>query len=156
MSPKRILVPVDFSDVTGAVIEEARQLARARRARLCLIHVCRDCHRTGGMEFELAEQVREGQARNEAHREQLARYAERLRRQGVRTEVRFAVGDARRTLLEAAREDNPLAVVIGAHARGRLYDVLSAGIRRSLLRERAWPVLVVPAARPRADRRSTT
>jgi len=154
MSQKRILVPIDFSDVTGAVIEEARQLARARQARIRLIHVCQDCHQTGGMEFELAEQVRVGQARNEAHREQLARYAQQLRRQGVPTEVRFAVGNARRALLEAARQDNPLAVVIGAHARGTLHDVLSTGIRRSLLRERAWPVLVVPAARARGDRRS--
>jgi len=155
MSPKRILVSIDFSDVTGAVIEEARQLARARQARIRLIHVCRDCHRTGGMEFDLAEQVRAGQAQNEAHREQLARYAQQLRRHGVPTEVRFAVGDPRRALLEAAHEDNPLAVVIGAHPSGRLHDVLSNGIRRSLLRERAWPVLIVPAGRLRGNRRST-
>ncbi|PYJ47502.1 MAG: hypothetical protein DME50_03245 [Verrucomicrobia bacterium] len=36
---KRILVPIDFSDVTSPVIDLARQLARAFDADIHLVHV---------------------------------------------------------------------------------------------------------------------
>ena len=36
---KRILVPIDFSDVTSRVIDLARQLAKALDAEIHLVHV---------------------------------------------------------------------------------------------------------------------
>jgi nucleotide-binding universal stress UspA family protein len=144
--PKRsILVPLDFSDVTPAVLREARRLAKACKAEIRLLHVGRDSHRTGGMEFDLVDHVARVRAQHETEKARLDHYAKLLGREGFRMQVCFAEGDASRTILQQAAALNPQAIVIGTHAHGALHHALSGGVRRSLLKKGAWPVFVVPA-----------
>lgn len=151
MRIRSVLVPLDFSDSTEAVLSKARRLAAAFHARIRLIHVGRESRRTGGMEFELPEYVRLVKAQNEAARAQLEQCAKRLRREGFRADVSFAEGDARRSILQVAHELDPAAIVLGAHPHGALHDILRNGVRRSLLKESAWPVMVVPPDRTQSD-----
>jgi nucleotide-binding universal stress UspA family protein len=145
MQKRSILVPLDFSDVTVAVLQEARRLAKAYKAEIRLIHVGSDSHRTGGMEFELVDYVNLVEARNATGRARLKHYASVLGHEGFRIQVSFAEGDARKAILAEAHTLNPTAIVLGAHSHGALHEALSGGVRQFLLDKGAWPVFVVPA-----------
>ena len=146
--PKRcILVPLDLSDVTETVLLEARRLARACRAEIHLLHVGYDSQRTGGMEFELADRLTWVRMQHAMQRARLSQYAQVLGHEGFRIRTRFAEGNARKEILAQARDLDPAAIMIGMHGHGVMHDVLRGSIRRSLLREGAWPVVMVSAGR---------
>jgi nucleotide-binding universal stress UspA family protein len=142
-SKRSILVPLDLSDVTENVLLEARRLARAWHAEIHLLHVGRDGRKTGGMEFELVEHLNRIRAEHETEKSRLDEYARMLGHEGFRIRARFAVGNPCKAILEEARELDPAAIVIGMHGHGVLHDALKSSIRRSLLGEGAWPVVVV-------------
>ncbi len=144
-----ILVPLDFSDATDAVLTAARRLSRAYGAEIHLLHVGREHRNTGGMEFELADHLHSVRGQHAAGRAQLDSCAQILGREGFRVRTAFAVGDACASILGEARALNPAAIVIGTHARGGVRGAFRGAfrgrVRRSLLSRGAWPVLVVPA-----------
>jgi hypothetical protein len=97
------------------------------------------------MEFELANYVATLDAKHSTERDLLDRYAWLLGREGLQVRALVVVGNPRKTILEKARECDPAAIVIGMHRRGALHDLLKGSIRRSLLGEGKWPLVMVSA-----------
>jgi nucleotide-binding universal stress UspA family protein len=152
MPRSSILVPLDISDVTDAVLREARRLAKTCNAEVRLVHVGCDSHKTCGMEFELADYVDRVKAQCETRRARLNHYAKVIGHEGYPVQVSFPEGDAPKAILEVASVLNPAAIVIGTHAHGALHQALRGGVRRTLLEKGVWPFLVVPAGRKQGGR----
>jgi nucleotide-binding universal stress UspA family protein len=139
---KRILVAVDFSELTELVLGTAVELASATGARLRLLHVLAECVSPSAP--NLFEPAGDTAARvRAAETDLLLREAELP--PGLRDGVRVAVDRPWRSICIAAREEQADLIVIGAHDHGLVERVLGTTAAR-VVDHAGCPVLVV---RPR-------
>ena len=142
---RRVLAALDFSAVTGAVVEQAASLAGAFQAELTLVHVA--APDPAFVSYEAGPQtVRDARAqelRNE-HRE-IQALAKDLRGRGLRAKALLVQGPTVETILREARELGADAIVMGSHGHGALFNALVGGVAQGVLRDAPCPVVVIRA-----------
>ncbi len=142
---KTILVPVDFSDVTDAVLAEAVSLGRALGARIGLIHVAAPDPEFVGYEVG-PESVRNqvAQAYRKEHRSLQALH-ERIAGEGIEAAALLIQGPTvEKVLAEAARQEADY-ILMGSHGHGALHSLLVGSVTEGVLRGAACPVVIVGA-----------
>jgi nucleotide-binding universal stress UspA family protein len=142
---RTILVPVDFSQATDAVIAWAADLAERTDGRLWLLHVAAPDPAFVGFEAG-PEVVREGRARElrQEHRDLQAR-ADALRAKGLDATALLVEGPTvEKVLAEAQRLEADL-IVMGSHGRGALSRALLGSVSEGVLRGAHCPVTILPA-----------
>lgn len=127
--PERILVPLDGSDLAGAVLPWVERLAKFHRARVTLLHVR---PRARSISFETPERI--------------SAQAAALRRSGLHAGIKLREGDPGEEILEACRETDLLAMT--THGYGGFKRWFLGSIAERVLREAPVPVVVWKGARP--------
>jgi nucleotide-binding universal stress UspA family protein len=149
---KTILVPLDFSPVTGRVCDEACQLAKRIKARLVLFHVIEP---VPSMINDYAMPMQDmdyllDQAQAIATRK-IRDLAKRCARRGVRVLTVQRTGKPVPTILAKVAELRADYIVIGSQGHTAAYDLLIGSVLQGVLRKAPCPVFVVPA--PKKARR---
>ncbi len=160
---KRILVPVDFSDVTPPVIDMARQLAKAFDAKIHLVHVkeLTAVATPGTLGYDLAgmpelapmsgvpvpgfEPMPEPRPENEEQKLKLSKWQEEIARDGIKVGLHEPTGTAAEEILNQADELNADLIVMGTHGHGTVYNLLVGSATKGVLKHSTRPVLLVPA-----------
>lgn len=144
---RQILVPIDFSECTDAVVAWACGLAEALQARLWLVHVAApDPDFVGydagppGVRDQMAEHLRDD------HRE-IQRIAGEVRDRGIDATALHVQGPTVETLLRESRKLEVDLIVMGSHGHGALYRTLMGSISEGVMRNADVPVAIVPARR---------
>ncbi len=153
---KRILVAIDLSDVTEAMLETSAALAAQFEAKLYLVHVAKVPHtyvaHGGGAQFgfdpaytilsrdEIAHQLRD------EHRE-LQENGARLEAEGIQVAALLMPGDPIVKILDEAEKLDVDLIVMGSHGHGAIYELLVGSVTEGVLRKTRRPVLVVPSER---------
>ena len=131
------LCAVGLSSNSERVLRFASQVAAQARGKLSIIHAVQAGDTNLPIQLDLREEIRSAE-RQEANR----RIADLQQMIGVDAPVRIAVGQVKEALLEAAREADADALIIGrSHqpgAHGRMRDLTYAMVRDS-----PFPVLSV-------------
>ena len=131
------LCAVGLSSNSERVLRFASQVAAQARGKLSIIHAVQAGDTNLPIQLDLREEIRAAE-RQEANR----RIADLQQMIGVDAPVRIAVGQVKEALLEAAREADADALIIGrSHqpgAHGRMRDLTYAMVRDS-----PFPVLSV-------------
>jgi nucleotide-binding universal stress UspA family protein len=141
---KTILVPIDFSNVTDAVVDAAAHLARATKARLVLLSVVQPPMVTsdyGPMLENLADIVASSE-KTVARR--LKALAKHLAAPGLPVETVQRTGAPAAIILEQAAATAATMIVMGTHGHTALYDLLVGSTTHQVLRKAPCPVLIVP------------
>jgi len=145
---KTILVPVDFSTVTRAVVAAASRLALTQQARIVLLNVTQP----PVVSTEYApylESIGELVALSQkAALQQLERLARYLRRLGITTEIVNPVGGPAAVILKQAAALKAAYIVLGSHGHTAFYDLLVGSTAHGVLHRARCPVVVVPSPRP--------
>lgn len=144
---KTILVAVDFSPVTDAMLDVAVRMAKAFEAKLCLVHV--EPPDPSFVGYDAGPQtVRDAVAEEfrEEHR-QLHALQKRVEEQGVTATSQFIQGPTIEKILEEADEQEADMILVGSHGHGALYHLLMGSVSEGVLRKVACPVMVVPSPR---------
>ena len=141
---RNILVPVDFSDATPAVVEAAVDLARAINAKLHLVHV--DATDSVDVGYDLnAKPGREELARVlRAEHRSLLELEEALKAQGLEVRGALLRDNIVDGILREAERVDPYLIVIGSHGHGALRRLLLGGVSTGVLRRAGRLVVVVP------------
>jgi nucleotide-binding universal stress UspA family protein len=136
---KRILVPLDGSDLAASVLPLAKDVALRFQATLILFHV---------LEKDVPETIH-GQ-RHLAHEKEACEYLGELALElisagiPVETEVHEnPASDVARSIREHARELQADLVLLCAHGRGGLRDILIGPIAQQVIQQETIPVLFV-------------
>src|SRR5919201_120029 len=135
---KRILVPIDFSDVTPPVINLARQLAKALDAEIHLIHVKEltpAAFAAGMLESGLAEMP------------QLAPWQKEIEQAGIKVTMHQPSGAVAEVILNQADALNADLIVMGRHGHGAMYHLLVGSATEGVLKRATRPVLLVPGSK---------
>ena len=142
---KTILVPVDFSRVTAAVVEQASDLARALPARVVLLTVIQPpiiISEYGPLLGNIVEITAAG----EKHAaKQLARLEERLAGAFVKAESLQLNGSPIRLIVDQAKKLEADYIVMGSHGHTALYDLLVGSTTHGVLMRATCPVVIVPS-----------
>jgi nucleotide-binding universal stress UspA family protein len=162
---KRILVPIDFSDVTPPVIELSRQLAKALGADIHLVHVkeLTAAAAPGTLGYGLAgmpelapmsgvpvpgfEPMPETIFEDEGQRSKLAKWQGEISQDGIKVSLHEPTGVVPEEILNQADELNADLIVMGTHGHGAMYNLLVGSATKGVLKHSTRPVLLVPAPR---------
>ena len=142
-----ILVPIDFSEVSKEVLQQAAAHAKAFSAELTLVHVAAPDPDFVGYEVG-PKHVRENRAdelRGE-HRE-LQAAADALREQGIEAKALLIQGPTVEMVLKEAKKLGADAIILGSHGHGAVRRLLLGSVSEGVLRGAECPVLVIPDRR---------
>jgi nucleotide-binding universal stress UspA family protein len=145
---KTILVPIDFSDVTGKVVETAAALAAAFGSNVILVHVTEPEPQFVGYEPGPLS-VRVAVAGDIATDRRLDALKHQLGAADVLTlHVEGSIPDE---ILSLAREHGATLIVMGSHGHGAFYQLLAGSVTTAVLKDAPCPVLIVPSDRRRSQ-----
>jgi nucleotide-binding universal stress UspA family protein len=143
---KTILVPVDFSAVSAAVVAEAASLARALDGRIVLLSVVQ--LPVVYTEYAALMNVTEIAAAGEKNAaRELDRLEGELKNQFIKTETVQVTGAPVAHILEQAQKTNADYIVMGSHGHTALYDLLVGSTTHGVLMRARCPVVIVPAGK---------
>ncbi len=149
-SISQVLVPLDGSSSAEQAVPYASFIAKAFKAPALIVRTVpttwlgtADPYTPDtGMSPELLE-ILETDAKD-----CVARTAEQLERQGIRTKTHAALGEAAGTITDFARATPGTLVVMASHGRTGLGRTLLGSVADRVVRSSAAPVLVVRVAEP--------
>jgi nucleotide-binding universal stress UspA family protein len=141
---KKILVAVDFSDLSTEIVEQAADLALAFKADVFIIHTIAPTPVYSGSEISppviMDYSVEEW--RSEQH--DLDTMADFLKQKGIRAETILLSGPITEVIYNKAIELNIDLIIVGAHSHGFLYRAFIGSVSEGLLKHAPCPILVIP------------
>jgi len=159
---KRILVPIDFSDVTPSLIDLARQLAKALDAEVHLVHVKEftAAATPGTLGYALAgmpelapmsgvpvpgfESMPETIPEDEGQTSKLTKWQEEIAQDGIKVSLQEPTGAVAEEILNQADTLDADLIVMGTHGHGAMYNLLVGSATKGVLKHSTRPVLLVP------------
>ena len=144
LTMKNIVVAIDFSESTPAIIAQGSTLAQATLSKLWLIHIA--APEPDFVGYKTGPQTERDHIAHKLHSEhrQIQQWAEELRQKGIEAVALLVQGQTVKTLLEEADKLKTDLIVVGSHGKTGLYKVLVGSISEGILRHANCPVLVVP------------
>jgi nucleotide-binding universal stress UspA family protein len=142
---KRILVPVDGSDVSAIGLREAMRLARDQQARLRVIHVVNELAMIAAYEGtiysnELIQTLRDSGSKV------LMKAADQVKSAGIQVETALLEahgGNAGDTIVKDAQQWPADIIVLGTHGRRGMARLLMGSDAEHVVRHATVPVLLV-------------
>jgi nucleotide-binding universal stress UspA family protein len=143
----KILVAIDFSEVTERMMNVVERMPGRDDAEVFLLHVA--APEPDFVGYEAGPEVVRDQVAAELRRERdrLHELAERLRALGIPTTAIMVPGSTVDSIFEQAQKRDAELIVIGSHGHGAVFELLFGSISEGVVRRSSIPVLVVPARR---------
>ncbi len=138
--PKKILVPVDFSEHSEKALLAAKDIAEHRGATLTLLHVMAEPQTSVPYEVYVDWDKLKVDIRKDAER-QIEEMAAKVCGGKGATEVRW--GEPTSTIAKVAGEDGFDLIVMGTHGRSGLGRLFLGSVAESVIRHSPCPVLVL-------------
>ena len=162
---KNLLVAIDFSKSTDAVLTEASRLAKALNAKLWLLHAAPLETTPTAMEasqftdftpeivsmpgdVQMARDISAEELKRE-HRELLS-ISSGLRKEGLEAQALLVKGNAATAICEKADEHNADMIILGSHGHGLLHKALLGSVSEAVIRLSGTNVMIVPHAEKQA------
>ncbi|MFQ5418020.1 MAG: universal stress protein [Myxococcota bacterium] len=139
-----ILVPLDFSEGAGKILEWAAHLALEHGSRVVLFHAYHLPVEFQQLEGAYLPPDFWANVKAEAG-ESLGRCAEDLRSRGIEVESVVTEGYAATAIIDEIDKQNADLVVIGTHGRSGLKHLLLGSIAERVVQKAPCPVLTVHA-----------
>jgi nucleotide-binding universal stress UspA family protein len=145
---KILLVPLDFSDSSQRVVDQAAELALTMDARISLLHIVEPVatYVPVGASLDVVAMAPPPVQPEDikAPLKRLEAVAEPLRTKGLQVDCEAVVGLAVDDILSHAKALNAAYIIIGSHGHGALYHLFSGSVVTGVLQHTVHPVIVVP------------
>ncbi len=139
-----IIVAVDFSSVTGKMLEVVRNFPGRGAHKVFVIHVAEPDPDFVGWDAG-PDVVRDQMASQfQRQRRDVEAMAGQLRAAGIDAAGLVVQGPTVATILDEVRRRGASLVVVGAHGHGAAYDLVVGSTSSGVIRKATVPVLVVP------------
>lgn len=141
---RRILCPIDFSDVSHHALEQAVAIAGWYESRLTVLHVMTPAFFEPPLLFaDFAGPVPSAEDRVYLA-ERVRAWAAAASPPGLNVETLLQQGAPARRILDYADADRSELIVLGTHGRGGFEHLLLGSVSEKVLRKARCPVLTVP------------
>ncbi len=144
VTPRNILAPTDFSDVSNAATAYAAHLAMALKASLHVQHVIPvDTH---GSALDTAQVPRLLELEERKAREELNQLLTEGEREGLQIHTVVDSGAPYDVIVEYAKQHDIDLIVMGTHGRGGVEKMWLGSVTDKVLRKAHCPVLAMRAS----------
>jgi nucleotide-binding universal stress UspA family protein len=143
---ERILVPLDFSENTPALLDWAAHLAEEHGSTLVLLHAYHLPVEFQQLEGAYLPPDFWANVKSEAE-EQLAEHAGPLRARGLTVETAVCEGYAATVIVEEASRRDVDLIVIGTHGLSGIKHLLLGSIAERVVQKAPCPVLTVKSGK---------
>lgn len=140
-TPRHLLVPVDFDDVSDLAVRTAMTLADRFHARLTLLHVLQLPRTALALGLEVPEEQLHANARRN-----LEAVKARVGRRHPDVVSVVVPGEPWSKIVELAKSLDADLIVMGTHGRHGLPRMFLGSVAERVLRASPVPVLAVPSA----------
>ena len=160
---KIILVPIDFSDATPRVLDQAKQVAQAFRAEIHLVHVNEIIPAVPPTTFgygvagmpelmpmstsPVLDPAPHPAVVNESQKAKLSDWQKEISQAGLKVTLHEPTGAVVEEILRQADAIKPDLIVMGRHGHGAMYNLLVGSVTEGVLKRSGRPVLLVPSLR---------
>jgi nucleotide-binding universal stress UspA family protein len=154
----KFIVAIDFSDITDKVLHQSSLLAKSMGAEVVLMHVAEPNPDHIAYDYDPAaisvidpSEIRNSVAqRFHSDHQQLQKYSEDLRAQGINCKGLMVQGPTLETLLKEISKLKVDFIVVGSHAKGMISQILLGSTSEALIKKSSVPVYLVPVDRDQA------
>jgi nucleotide-binding universal stress UspA family protein len=142
---KNILLLIDFSEVTNALLEHGKSIGAKFGAKCWLIHVASPDPDFVGYDTG-PQYIRDSRAEvlKEEHRK-LLDYKKDFAEAGLDCEALLVQGPIMKTVDDEIEKLNIDLVVLGSHGRSMIYELLVGSVCEHLLKHAKVPLHIIPA-----------
>ena len=142
---KTFLVPVDFSSITGQVIDSAMEFARALKGKVVLLHVVQ-APVIASAEYALpADVIQEAvTVSKNASQKKLTAYIEHFTKEGIECIGKTLIGAPVPLIRDESAKAGADFVIMGSHGHGKLYDFLVGSTASGVIKKAKCGVIVIP------------
>lgn len=148
---RNILVPIDLSEVSVAVVERANCFGQYLASNLWLLHVIPASNHSTPFNIDRNLWRREIAKGLRDRRRQLHELVEQLRRERNHVFARFITGTVDTAILAEAERIHADLIIMGSHRHGNVYHVLFGGPGQKVMRNASCPVMLVPPEKRTCD-----
>ncbi len=141
----KLLVAIDFSEITKRILEKVEQIAIKANAKVWLIHVAQpDPDFIGynvGPDSErkfMADKFRDQHIK-------IQELSEGMKEKGINITPLLVQGPTIETIIKKAEKLNADMIVVGSHGHGTMFHILVGSISHGLLKQSHIPLLIIPA-----------
>ncbi|TWP26716.1 universal stress protein [Apibacter muscae] len=140
-----ILVPIDFSNLTDHLLNEAIDYAKDTRSKVYLLHVASlDLGFViGDLGFQYLPELEDAGMKEEIS--ELKKYESKLKAESIDVEIIIKQGIPSEIILQEAEKLNVRMIVMGSHGKGFFMDVLLGSVSNEIIKKSKIPVLIIPS-----------
>ena len=156
MRIKNILLALDFSEITGELINAGEALAKPYNANLHLLHTepptSGYVYYTAGIEYNIitgfgyadtySQQIEKESLANDKHALEIIQ--NQLKKKDIKTTFSLLKGEIAETIVNEAQKIPADLIIIGSHKHGAFYNLLFGSTETKLLKESPYPILIIP------------
>lgn len=147
---KKILIAIDFSDVTQRVIENARNIAKSCNSVVRLLHIAPPdvefvAYSPGGIPPLHAMGGTAVQRDLSVETQRLALLMEGFKAEGIQATAAVLEGPIVPTLVDEAKEWAADMIVMGSHGHSAFYELFVGSVTEGVMRRSTVPIFVVPS-----------
>lgn len=145
----KLLVAVDLSEATEIIVDEVVELYRKQPAKIWIVHNAEPP--PDFVEFKVDPLAAREALAKKFHKEhrQIQETANRLREAGTDATALLVHGPTVKTILKEASDLDVDMIVVGAHGKGAMHELLVGSVSREILHKSSYPVLVIPTRKRR-------
>lgn len=163
MAFKKILIGVDFTQVTGMLLHVGSDLAKQSGAAVRLLHtepptsgyvyympgIGYDNLVGFGLETSVDADIESVQIDHDKHA--LEAIQEQFVENKIPASIALLSGDPAQTIISEAKSFKADLIIIGSHRHGFFYNLMFGSVENRVLKESSIPILVVPAAKTNGE-----
>ncbi len=149
---RRIVVPVDFSDLSIEALDYAIDFARTHRAQLLIIHMIEPIMHTRFIAdvSEILEQQRADAA------EKLAELEKSIRRRCPRCRSEVHFGPAHEQIAEIAKNFGADLIIMATHGHTGLHHLFMGSVAERVIRLASCPVLTLKPGNSESEKKAAS
>ncbi len=149
----KIIVAIDFSDITEKLLEHSASMATATKAELLLIHVAEPHPDHVAFDYDPVAisaidpaEIRDNIAqRFHQEHKSIQGYSEEMRNKGIDCKALMIQGPIVEVLLDEAKKLSADFIIVGSHGKGLLGQMFLGSISEELVKKTTLPVHLVPS-----------
>ena len=143
----KLLVAVDLSEATQIIVDKVIELCTKHHTKIWIVHNAEPP--PDFVEFKVDPLAARESLAKKFHKEhrQIQEIADRLREAGLDATALLVHGPTVKTILKEASDLDVDMIVVGAHGKGAMHELLVGIVSKGILHKSSHPVLVIPTCR---------
>ena len=141
----KLLVAIDFSEITNLILEKAEEIALKTSAKIWLIHVAQPDPDFIGYDVGPDSERKFMAMKFRDQHIKIQKLSVGMKEKGINITPLLVQGPTIETIIKKAKELEVDMIVTGSHGHGTMFHILVGSISKGLLKKSPIPLLIVPA-----------